>query len=225
MEPTDQDPGDRGPRRPCVVVIDDSTLAREAFGFVHRGLEVVGAWPTIEPLLDQRPIADLVVLDLHLAVEDRPDTPQGTRAIRAVRAAGYRICLYSDEGRPLVLAQCLQAGAQALVRKSAPRERAEADFVRAATGESVLPPSLLGIAELLERRGALPELTERQRQVLSARARGERWAAIAKRLFITERVAREHLQAVSNKMSDYLQDASPADLERMLGTGPGDLVN
>ncbi|QGF22865.1 LuxR C-terminal-related transcriptional regulator [Raineyella fluvialis] len=210
--------------RPRVVVIDDSTLVREAFGLVHPGVEVVGAWPTIEPLLEQRPSADLVVLDLHLVADD-PDVRQGTAAIGAVSAAGYRICLYTDESRPLVLARCLQAGAQGLVRKSAPSAVAEADFREAAAGGAVLPPSLLSLTELLDRRGGLPELTERQRQVLSARARGERWASIAQRLFITERVAREHMEAVSNKLSRCLRDASPADLERMLGTGPGDLVD
>ncbi|MEA5155430.1 LuxR C-terminal-related transcriptional regulator [Raineyella sp.] len=212
-------------QRPRVVVIDDSTLVREAFGMVHPGLELLGAWPTIEPLLAQRPAAELVVLDLHLGADDRPDVRQGTRAIRAVSAAGYRICLYTDESRPLVLAQCLRAGADGLVRKSAPSARAEADFLEAAAGGAVLPPSLVSLAELLERRGALPELTDRQRQVLGARARGERWASIAQRLFITERVAREHMEAVSKKLSDRLRDTSPADLERMLGTGPGDLVD
>ena len=84
---------------------------------------------------------------------------------------------------------------------------------------------MVGLAELLERRGGLPTLTERQRAVLRARSRGERWADIAHRLHITEGVAREHMAAVNAKFASYLIDASPADLEHHLGIGPGDLLD
>jgi DNA-binding CsgD family transcriptional regulator len=88
---------------------------------------------------------------------------------------------------------------------------------------------MVGLAKLLARRCYLPELTERQIEVLNARARGEGWKLLARRLNISEKTAQGHLEAVMVKMVLHLQHAgldpyaSPADVERALGLAPGDL--
>ena len=81
------------------------------------------------------------------------------------------------------------------------------------------------ISELAERRHLLPSLTQRQRQILSARARGEKFESIGRRLFITKKVAEEHWSIIAKKFAEFLHDHSPADLERLLGLEPGDLVD
>ena len=68
-------------------------------------------------------------------------------------------------------------------------------------------------------------LTERQRVILSARARGEKFDSIARRLFISRKVAEEHWAAVARKYASFLRDHSPADLERLLGLEPVDLTD
>ncbi len=216
-----------GPRVRTVVV-DDSTVVRQGLPLLHPELDVIGAYPTIEPLLAQpHPGLQLVVLDLKLRHdEDREGPRQGVTAIRAVSTLGVPICLYTDERRRLVLAQCLRAGAAGVVHKADPIDDARAAFSAVADGQVTITPSLIGLAELVERRGGLPDLTTRQRQVLAARARGERWSSIAARLFITEGVAREHLATASAKFSQFLRDASPpGDMERALGLAPGDLLD
>jgi DNA-binding NarL/FixJ family response regulator len=208
-----------------VLVVDDSTVVRLGFPLIHPELDIIAVHASIEPIVAHRPQADLVVLDLRLSGAGASGVRQGPTAIRAVAALGYRICLYTDERRRLVLAQCLAAGAHGIVHKSDSVESASAAFLAVARGETVVTASLVGLAEVLDRRGALPELTDRQREVLAARARGERWADISRRLYITEGVAREHLLAVTAKFAAYLQSCQPADIERALGLAPGDLLD
>ena len=207
------------------VVIDDSTVVRFGMPLMHPELDISGTYPDIEKFLVDAPAADVVILDLRLSGGGSHGVRQGPTAIRAVRAAGYRICLFTDERRRLVLAQCMRAGAHGVVHKSDSIETAGAAFHAVASGGTVITQSLVGLAEVLERRGGLPELTPRQRQVLAGRARGETWAEIAGRLFITEGVAREHMSAVNAKFAAYLQGASPGDIERHLGLAPGDLLD
>ncbi|WP_409485692.1 LuxR C-terminal-related transcriptional regulator [Arsenicicoccus dermatophilus] len=208
-----------------VVLVDDSVAIRVGLPVMLPQLDFVATLPDVESLAARRPLADVVALDLRLVGDDPHGRLQGSAAVRAVAAMGYRVCLYSDERRRFVLAQCLRAGAHGAVHKSDPAEVVADAFARVAAGETVITQSLVGLAELVDRRGGMPQLTQRQRQVLTARARGESWSSIARRLFITESVAREHLAAASAKFAAYLQGATPADLERQLGIGPGDLLD
>lgn len=207
-----------------VVLVDDSVAIRVGLPVMLPDCDFVATLGDVETLLRDRPDADVVALDLRLVGDDPGGRLQGAAAVRRVAEAGYRICLYSDERRRFVLAQCLRAGAHGIVHKSDPAEVMTDALHRIAAGETVITHSLVGLAELVDRRGGMPTLTERQRQVLTARARGEAWASIAARLYITESVAREHLAAASGKFADYLAAATPAELEHHLGLGPGDLA-
>lgn len=216
--------GERG-NRLRVALVDDSVAIRAGMPVMLPALDFAAALPDVESLLSQLPVVDVVALDLKLTGEDLDRKIQGAAAVRAVAAAGYRICLYTDERRRLVLTQCLRAGAHGIVHKSDPADVVSDAFARIAAGETVITHSLIGLGELLDRRGGLPELTERQRQVLTARARGEPWSSIAARLYITECVAREHLAAAAAKFAEFVTKATPAELERHLGLGPGDLLD
>jgi DNA-binding CsgD family transcriptional regulator len=111
----------------------------------------------------------------------------------------------------------------AIVHKSEPLEALATAIHAVAAGQIRITRSLVGLAELAERRDALPCLTDRQRTILSARARGEKFESIARRLFISKKVAEEHWAIVSRKFAGFLRDHSPADLERLLGLEPGDI--
>ncbi|SDP04192.1 DNA-binding response regulator, NarL/FixJ family, contains REC and HTH domains [Pedococcus dokdonensis] len=213
--------------RPSVVVIDDSTVIRGGFATVHPGLDVVATYANVEDFEAARVDCDVVVLDLLLrgpqGVESTA-TKQGRAAIRALRSLGHRVCLYTDERRALVLALCLRAGASGVVHKSDPPEVAVRAVQDIRDGQVVVTQSLVGLTELLDRRGAALALSPRQRQVISARARGRHWGDIAAELYITEGVAREHYQAACAKLRDYLQHTSAGDIELAFGVGPGDLL-
>jgi len=207
------------------VIVDDSTAVRLGLPLMAPDIDFVAAYATAEELLLHRPEVDVVALDLKLRGGAAQGVLQGPAAIRQVADAGYRVCIYTDERRRFVLAACLRAGALGIAHKSDSGPATQAALIAVSKGLNTVTQSLVGLAELLERRGGLPTLTERQRAVLRARSRGERWADIAHRLHITEGVAREHMAAVNAKFARYLVDATAADLEHHLGIGPGDLLD
>ncbi|MCL1840864.1 MAG: LuxR C-terminal-related transcriptional regulator [Propionibacteriaceae bacterium] len=217
------------PVRPRVVVVDDASQTRDTFHLAYQALEVVATFHTVESLLAAQPQADLVVLDLLLSPDLNGSVLQGPRAIMELVHHGYRVCMYTDERRLLVLARCFAAGASGMVRKLDSVADNQAAFLQVAAGQSVVPPSMVELAELLRRRRRLPELTGRQTEVLNARARGEAWDALARRLGISPKTAQDHLAAVMAKMVGFLQQAgldpyaSAADVEHALGLAPGDL--
>ena len=142
--------------RPRVLVVDDATQTRDTFALAYPALELVGAYAGVEALLADGLAADLVVLDLQLSTG--PGTPpmQGPAAIKELCERGYRVCVYTDERRLLVLAHCFAAGAIGLVRKSDPLAHNQASFLNVAAGRTVVPSSMVGLAQLLGRRGRLP---------------------------------------------------------------------
>lgn len=217
--------------RPRVLVVDDASQTRETFHLAYPGVRVVGSYPSVDLLIQDSRASDLVVLDLLLSTQlEQRGVLQGPAAIAALATRGYRVCMYTDERRPLVLARCLASGANGFARKADSLSTNETTFCAVASGEVVISQSLVGFAELLNRRGKLPDLTAKQVEVLSARARGEQWESIAERLHIVKKTAEGHLNAVSTKMAWFLRDAmldayaSPGDIERALGLSPGDLM-
>ncbi len=207
------------------VVVDDSSIVRDGLAFVQHRVHIIAAYSSVEAVLADLPVADLIILDLHLrALGDAP-VLQGRAAVSALVAAGYSVCIYTDERRRLVLASCLRAGASGIIHKSDSSDDAADAFVRVALGETVITPALVGLGEILDRRGGLPELTARQRQVLSGRARGESWGDLCARLYITDATARAHMRAVNAKIAAYFEGTTPGDIERHLGLAPGDLFD
>lgn len=213
-------------RRPRVVVIDDSTMVRDGFAVLHPELEVCGTFADVEAFERTPSDCDVVLLDLLLQRPDGAgDVKQGRTAIRTLCERGYTVCLYTDERRPVVLALCLRAGASGVVHKSDPIETTIAAVREVSVGRMSITQSLVGLTELLDRQDARLDLSPRQRQVVSARARGRHWLDIAAELFITEDTAREHYQAACQKLREHLQVVSPGDIERALGLTPGDVLD
>jgi two-component system nitrate/nitrite response regulator NarL len=209
--------------RPRVAVVDDNTVIRFGLPLLMAQFHFVGSFPDCESLLERRPAADVVVLDLHLAGAGRPRGHQGVDAVTACVSTGYRVCLYTNERRRHLLLRCLQAGAQGVVHKADPNETLADAIFQVTAGSVVITRGLMGLAELAERRDQLPTLTPRQRQVLSGRARGEAFRSIARRLYISEKTAQEHWSVVTEKFAGYLRTHSAADLERLLGLDSGEL--
>ena len=215
--------------RPKVAVVDDSSLTREAFQLVYPGLDVAGSYTSVNTFLAQKPVVDMIVLDLMLSPTLEEYFLQGPKAIEELSRRGYRVCVYTDERRLLILAQCFSAGARGLVRKIDPISDNQAAFLKVASGQIVVPHSMVGMAELLNRRKSLPTLTPRQTEVLAARSRGESWDSLSRRMGISSKTAQDHFDAVMSKMVLFLQEtglspsSSPGDVERALGLTPGDL--
>jgi DNA-binding NarL/FixJ family response regulator len=207
-----------------VAVVDDATVIRESFRALMPELEVVGTYSRVDDLVTASPSVDLVILDLHLVNASQPDTRQGVAAVRAVVGAGYRVCVFSQEERAFVLAACFAAGACGIVSKSSATATAQQSFVEVADGSLVVPQPVIGLAEVLMRRDSLTILGDRQRQVLAGRARGLTYAELSKQLFLSESTLRGYWREVTLAVSQHLQHTTPSDIERVLGLGPGDLL-
>ncbi|MBZ4497010.1 MULTISPECIES: response regulator transcription factor [unclassified Dermacoccus] len=211
--------------RTRVALIDDLPVVRSGFAIAHPGLDVVRTFSDTESFLHDPVDVDVVLVDLKLATGASVGVQQGRKAIRALAARRFVTCIYTEETRDLVLALCLRAGAHGITHKyDTPAETTE-NVDRVAAGGFVISRSLVGVAEVLQRHGELPDITDKQRQVLRLRARGIGWADIASQLYINIGSARDRMDAVNEKFARYLQSATPADIERQFGLGPGDLLD
>jgi DNA-binding NarL/FixJ family response regulator len=214
--------------RVTAASVDDDTLIREGVARLLTGLDVVATFARVEAMLDAHPVVDVVLLDLSIPpalAASSVDILQGVRGVAAVAQAGYRVLIYTKERRREVLAGCLAAGAQGVVHKSEPLPAIVEAARAVAGGEIVITTALIGLAEVVQRRGRLVALSPRQLDVLRGRARGESFKSIGARLYIAPKTAEEYMSEVNRRFAEYLRDHSAADLERLLGVGPGDLLD
>jgi len=207
------------------LIVDDMPVMRESLPLLMPSIEFVAAYPEADALLGESRPADLVVLDLHLVNDAQPTARQGISVIRSLKAAGYRVCVYTQEERRFVLAACLAAGADGVVSKAAGVVAAERSFLRVAAGEVVIPMSLVGLVEVLVRRRSVTLVCPRQRELLAGRARGLTYAELARTMYLSEATLRGYWADICIAVSVFFRDVSPGDLERALGVGPGDIVD
>jgi DNA-binding NarL/FixJ family response regulator len=191
-----------------VVLGEDQALLRdgltrllEAYGF-----EVVAAVdnaPALELAL-QDPTADVAVVDVRLPPTF---TDEGLRAAIAARAIrpGFPVMVLSQYVEQLYARELLESGQGAVGYLLKDRVSDVTDFVeavrRVAGGGTMLDPEV--VAALLTRGGAddrLQRITPREREVLALMAEGRSNAAIAARLFVTEKAVAKHTSNIFAKL-------------------------
>lgn len=201
-----------------VVVVDlDLQKAHRAalIGDLELELSLVGL-----SLADTGLVADPLAEDEGVA--DRPRV--GVAAVRAVCQAGYTAIVYTSGDSRVVMANCLAAGASAVVHKVDSTESVSRAITAVRRGEIVLTPSMVGLVQLFDRRSLLPSMSPRQREVLEALAKGVPQKWIARDLGIDLRTVEYHWKTTKAKFAESLQGLSASELQRILGLGPVDLV-
>jgi DNA-binding NarL/FixJ family response regulator len=191
-----------------VVLAEDQALLRdgltrllEAYGF-----EVVAAVEDAEALTLalQDPSAEVAVVDVRLPPTF---TDEGLQAAIAARAArpGFPVMVLSQHVEPLYARELLESGAGAVGYLLKDRVSEVKDFVdgvrRVAAGGTVLDPEV--VAALLARRrrhDPLDRITPREHEVLGLMAEGRSNAAIAARLFVTEKAVAKHTSNIFAKL-------------------------
>jgi DNA-binding NarL/FixJ family response regulator len=200
---------------PTVLVADDHPLWLSALerDLTERGITIV-ATATDGPATVRRARAtrpDVLVLDLNLP------GMRGDEVCRALGDLPTRVLILSASGEQHDVLDAIKAGATGYLVKSASAQEI-VDAVRAtARGEAVFTPGLAGLvlgefrrmadtpspqaARAKEgRRRPIPELTERETEVLRLVATGMSYKEIAAELFLSHRTVQNHVQNTLGKL-------------------------
>ena len=191
-----------------VLIADDHPVFRDGLKTLLSSVpetEVVGEVSTGDEAIVQAAIVqpDVILMDLHMPGQN------GIEATRAILRASPHIgilVLTMFEDDDSVFAAML-AGARGYLLKGAD----QAEIVRAITvvshGEAIFSPAIagrlthyfamLGNARLPQ---AFPELTEREREVLTLIAQGRNNAEIAAHLVLSQKTVRNHVSNIFNKL-------------------------
>lgn len=190
-----------------VLVVDDHPIYREGIvellsedPGIDRVEEASDGLSAVEVASEVQP--DVVVMDLNMP---------GMSGVEATR----RIVDTSPHVRVLVLTMsedddslfaALRAGASGYLVKDAGKDQILLAVRSVATGQAVFGPSIARrvMAYFAERPNdppvPFPELTEREREVLTLLARGASNPAIARSLFISPKTARNHVSNILAKL-------------------------
>jgi DNA-binding NarL/FixJ family response regulator len=208
-----------------VLVVDDSDSFRDGLVSMldaEPDVEVVGqaADGSDVPRLAARCQPDVVLMDLAMPVVDGIEATK--RLAESAPHVGVVVLTLRDDDEAVL--QALAAGARGYVVKGSRRAEVLWSLRAVAAGEAVFGPAVAGrMARLfaLSRRPQeeFPELTEREREVLSLLARGRGNAQIARELGISDKTVRNHVSNVLTKLqaadrADAIVRARAAGLDR-----------
>jgi DNA-binding NarL/FixJ family response regulator len=195
-----------------VLCVDDHRLMREGIVRIvslQPDIAVVAEARTgeeaVEQFLKHRP--DVTLMDLQLPVMN------GLQAIRAIRKAqaDARVVVLTMYQGDEDIYRALQAGAAAyLLKDSVPDDLIRVIRQVHADGQSISDD----VAAKLAARAGQPALTDRELQVLTLLATGQRNKEIAATLSISEDTARTHIKSIFFKFNVHDRTAALAEAVR-----------
>ena len=201
-----------------VLVADDQAMVRAGFAALlaaQPDLEVVGqAENGAEAVaLAAATAPDVVLMDVRMPVLD------GIAATRRVLAEtpGTRVVVLTTFDVDDYVLDAIRAGASGFLLKDSPPDDLVAAVRIVARGDALLAPSVtrrlierlaVGPAQAPASASALPELTQREREVLVEVAKGRSNQEIAAALVIAEQTVKTHVSRVLGKLG--LRDRAQA---------------
>ena len=193
-----------------VVLVDDHAVVREAVaGMLNAQDEVtvvgqagsLGEGRALFDRLLRTPPPGKVVAVIDVTMPDG----SGLSLVRAVRERSKDIGLVvltmlSDDS---TLLEALDAGASALVRKSAPADQVVSAVRRAA--DFPLEFSASGLAEAMRRQHETPQttLTSRETEVLKLLVEGASVAQVGRQLFMSPSTVKTHIGKIYEKLGAH----------------------
>jgi DNA-binding NarL/FixJ family response regulator len=189
-----------------VVLAEDHALLRDGLtrlleAFEFEVVEAVDNGPALLPaMLRHKP--DVAVVDVRLPPTF---TDVGLQAAIAARGLipGLPVLVLSQHVEPLYARELLSDAAGGVGYLLKDRVSNVSQFIdavrRVADGGTAMDPEV--VSQLLARREPLAVLTAREREVLGQMAEGRSNAAIAVRLFVTEKAVSKHINNIFTKLS------------------------
>ncbi|MFJ1746734.1 response regulator [Streptomyces sp. NPDC088116] len=195
-----------------VMVVDDHPMWRDAVArdLAAAGCDVV-ATAGDGPQAVRRATAttpQVLVLDLNL-----PGMPGATVCKELISSLpGLRVLVLSASGEHADVLEAVKSGATGYLLKSASTDELTDAVRRTAMGDPVFTPGLAGLVLGEYRRLAsepaparsdepsVPQLTERETEVLRLVAKGLSYKQIAERLVISHRTVQNHVQNTLGKL-------------------------
>jgi DNA-binding NarL/FixJ family response regulator len=192
-----------------VLVADDQTLVRTGFRVILEAegdIEVVAEADTGVEAIRQAQLAapDVVLMDIRMPELD------GLAATEEILRHPHppTIVVLTTFDQNEYVYRALHAGAAGFLLKDAPSSRLIAAVRAAATGDSLIEPSITrrllerfaAPAEPVDRPPRLAALTERERDVLRLIARGLSNAEIAAELVVAETTVKTHVARLLTKL-------------------------
>ena len=194
-----------------VLVADDHLIIRQGLRLIFEtcddiqlvgeaadGAEAVRLAGELQP--------DVVLMDLRMPGMDGMTAIERLHASQPQLAVVILTTFNEDE----LMLRGLQAGAKGYLLKDTGREALFNAIRAAARGETLLKPEIMArLLTFAQAKGSTrapataeggPALSEREKEVLAAVARGERSKEIAARLGISERTVKAHLDSIYNKL-------------------------
>ncbi len=194
-----------------VVVVDDQALVRGGLAMVlnhQEDIEVVAEAGTgveaIETARRHRP--DVILMDIRM-----PDMDglEATSRIVAEADWGVRVLILTTFDPDEYVYRALRAGASGFVLKDIPPAELVSAVRTVADGGALLAPSITRrlVSQFAERlavdtavSGRLERLTEREREVVAAIARGSSNGEICEELFIGAATVKSHVSSILTKL-------------------------
>ena len=202
--------------RTKVLIADDHSVVRMGLASLlgtAKDMEVVGeavdGIDAVRKALKLRP--DVVVMDL---VMPRKNGVAATEEIRAA-APEVKILILTTFGTSDDIARALKAGATGAIMKSATNRELLATVQAVAAGQRVVSAEIEG---LMRNDPPLPELSQRQREILDGICRGLTNKEIAMMLDISLESVKSHVKIILEKLdaSSRTEAASIAAQKRLM---------
>lgn len=186
-----------------ILVVDDHRMFSQSLIRLLEDVddfEVVGSVETLSEAVavaeSSRP--DLVLVDWHL-----PDS-KGVEVIERCREVlpNARYVVITGSADPVTISTALDANVDGFVTKDRDSDELMDALRSAARGDISLSPAVLSqvMSQLRSPEPALPDLSERELEVVTLLADGKSNKDIAEALFLSVNTVRNHVQRISRKL-------------------------